>query len=360
MRMSSARRPGAQRGLAPAALGARADAHRREDHERDGDHASRSSRAARSGATGFRSMPVPSSSPACCGEARADVDPPAVVLGAARRGAHPEVQRGRAAEAPRQARERVVQRGGAERPLVLEAHRRAPRGDQQLVGRGGRVRREDDGLVVDRDDALAEADLLLHEVGEQVAAHRASSRTRRSARARGRSRTGTKSSATSCACVCGCEAPAGAPVVDEQVHAGGAVRGVVGHAPAPHRHRELELGGVQLGERADRRAASRRSPRGGRARPRRRRGPRAPRAAGRVASGLSAGKRFGHDAHRPAGRVGRGLVRAQRVELRRRAVLVALEERVALGVDRRVGGRRLQARSPGARRARRRRSSCAR
>ena len=50
-----------------------------------------------------------------------------------------------------------------------------------------------------------------------------------------------------------------------------------------------------------------------------------------------------HDAHRPARRVGRAAVRAHRVDLGRRAVLVALGERVGRGVDRR---RRVGASSP--------------
>ena len=61
----------------------------------------------------------------------------------------------------------------AGRPVVLEARARAPRGEHQLERQLGRPRREQHRLVVDRDDALAQPDLLLHVVAEQVAAHRA-------------------------------------------------------------------------------------------------------------------------------------------------------------------------------------------
>ena len=58
------------------------------------------------------------------GEARHDVDPPAEVVGAARRGAHPQVQRRRGAEAAPQAPQRVVQqrrRRSARRPRSAPA-----------------------------------------------------------------------------------------------------------------------------------------------------------------------------------------------------------------------------------------------
>ena len=58
-------------------------------------------------------------------------------------------------------------------PVVLEARARAARREQQVERHARGVRRHQHGLVVDRDDPLAPADLLLHEVGEQVAAHRA-------------------------------------------------------------------------------------------------------------------------------------------------------------------------------------------
>ena len=84
---------------------------------------SRSSAAARSGVTRRRCTPLPSSSPAMLLEARHDVDPPAEVLGAARRGADPEVQRRALAEAAREPAQRVVQQRRAGRPVVLEAQR---------------------------------------------------------------------------------------------------------------------------------------------------------------------------------------------------------------------------------------------
>ena len=60
------------------------------------------------------------------------------------------------------------------RAVVLEARPRRGAGASMQLERHARgVGRHQHGLVVDRDDPLAPADLLLHEVGEQVAAHRA-------------------------------------------------------------------------------------------------------------------------------------------------------------------------------------------
>ena len=133
----------------------------------------RSSCAATSGATTQRFTPVPSSRPARWVEPRQDVDPPAERVGAARRGADPEVQRRRGAEPPAQAQQRVVQERGAGRAVVLEARLRAPRHEHQLEREARRVGGHQHRLVVDRDDAVAHPHLLLHEVAEQVAAHRA-------------------------------------------------------------------------------------------------------------------------------------------------------------------------------------------
>ena len=57
-------------------------------------------------------------------QARHDVDPPAEVLGVARRGAHPQVQRRAGAEPAREAPQPVVQQRGAGRAVVLEARPR--------------------------------------------------------------------------------------------------------------------------------------------------------------------------------------------------------------------------------------------
>ena len=80
---------------------------------------------------------------------------------------------GEASEPAAQAQQRVVQQRRAERPVVLEARPRAARHEHQLERQRAAVRREQHRLVVDRHDALALADLLLHVVAEQVAAHRA-------------------------------------------------------------------------------------------------------------------------------------------------------------------------------------------
>ena len=61
------------------------------------------------------------------------------------------------AEAPPEAPQRVVQQRRAGRAVVLEAGPRPPRREHQLVGQPRRVRRQQDGLVVDRDDPLAAA-----------------------------------------------------------------------------------------------------------------------------------------------------------------------------------------------------------
>ena len=58
-----------------------------------------------------------------------------------------------------------------------------------------------------------------------------------------------------------------------------------------------------------------------------------------------------HDAHAPAGRVGRAAVGPHGVDLGRRAVLVAREERVLLGVDRRLAARGRSGRRGGRARA---------
>ena len=123
-------------------------------------------------ATMQRFTPVPSSRPARCVSARQDLDPPAEVVGAARGGADPQVQRRAGAEPDLQAPQRVVQQRGAGRAVVLEARARAARREHELERDARGVGRHQHGLVVDRDDPLAPADLLLHEVGEQVAAHR--------------------------------------------------------------------------------------------------------------------------------------------------------------------------------------------
>ena len=126
-----------------------------------------------SGETTLRSTPVPSSRPGGWVEAREDVDLPAEVLGAARRGADPEVQRRRA---PKRAAGGAARRAAARR----RAGRRPRSGPRRGAARAaaGRARARRTGASSTASSSIAtmrsrRPHLLLHEVGEQVAAHRA-------------------------------------------------------------------------------------------------------------------------------------------------------------------------------------------
>ncbi len=129
-----------------------------------------------------------------------------------------------------------------------------------------------------------------------------------------------------------------APLVDDQLHV--SALGVDPHPLAPHLHRPGQALHRKLGKREDRlgrvhdhlvRAL------GGHRAEQVRHG-----VAGRL-RGIQRQRRIQvrHDPHGPAGRVGLAAAGAHRVQLGRRAVLVALGERVALHVDRdrrRAGG----------------------
>src|SRR3954454_20859718 len=107
------------------------------------------------------------------GQPRQDVDPPAERVGAAGRGADPQVEGRRGAEPAAQPQQRVVEQRGPGRAVVLVAGAR-PAGDQHELERQPRgVGGEQDRLVVDRHHAVAHPHLLLQQVAEQVAAHRA-------------------------------------------------------------------------------------------------------------------------------------------------------------------------------------------
>ena len=69
--------------------------------------------------------------------------------------------------------EPVVQQRRAGGAVVLEARARAARREHQLERQPRGVRRDQHGLLVDRDDPLAPAHLLGDEVAEQALAHRA-------------------------------------------------------------------------------------------------------------------------------------------------------------------------------------------
>ena len=117
--------------------------------------------------------PVPSSRPASCvsrGTMSMRQQKRSASRGAVR------IQRFSGGLAPKrraQARQRVVQERRAGRAVVLEALAAPSRREHERVLVARRVRARQHGLVVDRDDAVAAADLLLDEVLEQVAAHRA-------------------------------------------------------------------------------------------------------------------------------------------------------------------------------------------
>ena len=113
-------------------------------------------------------------------------------------------------------------------------------------GSARRVGRHQHRLVVDRDDPVAHPHLLLHEVAEQVAAHRPrrvgaealalAGDRRRDERQRVELRVRVRE-----------RGAALAALVDEQVHAGGV--GVGAHALAPARDRGGDLLGGEVGER---------------------------------------------------------------------------------------------------------------
>ena len=126
------------------------------------------------------------------------------------------------------------------RALVLEARARPARGEHELVGQPRRVRGHQHRLVVDRHDPLAPADLLLHEVAEQVAAHRAHG-VGAEALALAGDRGGDEVQRVELRVGVRERGAALAALVDEQVHAGGAGAGVDAHplAPALHRVRQL-------------------------------------------------------------------------------------------------------------------------
>jgi hypothetical protein len=248
--------------------------------------------------------------------------------------------------APREAAERVVQEGGAGRAVVVEACPGAPWREHELVGKARAVGDHQHGLVVDRDDALVELDLLLDEVLEQVPAHRPL-RVGAEALALARDGGGDEVERVDLRVGVGQRGAGLAALVDDHVDVGG-VRGVCAHALAPDADGGAHLVDLELGERVDRLrrvdddlvAAPRRRGREQVALGERRR---------RLALLVERRVEVRHDAHGPARRVRAVAVRAQREHLGRRAVLVALEEGVGLGVDRRARlGAQAAARARGA------------
>ncbi len=301
----------------------------------------------------FRLTPVPSSSPARWVSLGNDVDSPAEVLRAPRRRSHPEVERRAGPQPARQPAERLVDHRRAGGPLILEARPRHARRDQQLVGGAGAVGGHQHHLLVDGHDPLAGADLLLHEIGQQVAAHRPRGVGAEALALAGEGR-GHEVERVELRVAVGKRGPRVLALVDDQVHAGRV--GVNAHALAPHLDGPCHLLHGQLGQRHHGvrgvddhlvRAERRRRPE-------------------QVAGGIGAGAGLGtlglvragrgqrrvevrHHAHRPTRGVGSAAVRAQRVDLGRRAVLVAFRKRVRSRIQCRRGRHgELTAGAPGA------------
>ena len=240
---------------------------------------------------------------------------------------------GELAEPAPQPRERVVQERGAERPVVLEPRARAARGEHELEREPRRVRRHQDRLAVDRDDPLAPPDLLLHEVAEEVAAHRPR-RVRAEALALARHGGGDEVERIELRVRVRERGAAEVALVDDHVDVGRV--GVCAHPLAPRRHRARDLVRLEVAERADGvgRVDDHLVGAGGRLR------------AEQVGDGLGlqrletggeGGELVRDGADGPAGAVGAAAVRPHGGHLGRRLVLVPGEERVALRVDR--GGR---------------------
>ncbi len=113
-------------------------------------------------------------------------------------------------------------------------------------GTAGAVGRHQHGLIVDGDDPLTPADLLLDQIGQQVAAHGAG-RICAEPLALARDRRGHEVERIQLGVGVGQRRARLAPLIDDQVHIG---RLPVGpHALAPHLHRLLHLLGLELGQR---------------------------------------------------------------------------------------------------------------
>src|SRR5689334_16818901 len=95
------------------------------------------------------------------------------MLGPAWRRAHPDVNGRRLAEARGQPPQSSMEHRRPGWPVVLETGPRPPGRDHELVGDAGGEGRDEHRLVVDGHDANPTADLLLDEVREEVAPHRA-------------------------------------------------------------------------------------------------------------------------------------------------------------------------------------------
>ena len=193
---------------------------------------------------------MPSSRPGEVRQPREDVDAPAERVGPARRGADPQVQRRRGASRRRRRSSASCSSAAPVGPSSSKRARGRRGTSMSWNGQARRVGRDQHRLVVDRDDAIAHPHLLLHEVGEQVAAHRArrvgaealalAGDRGRDERQRVELRVGVRE-----------RGAALAALVDEQVHAGRVGVGAHALAPAPRR-RSRPARAAQVGERGDR------------------------------------------------------------------------------------------------------------
>ena len=180
---------------------------------------------------------------------RHHLDPPAEVLGVARRRAHPHVERGQVAERRAEARAATsCSSARAERAVVREARGAGGAGhDLEVERHARRERAERHRLVVDRHDPLAPAHLLLEQVLEQVAALGAVG-VGGEALALARDRGGHERQRVELRVRVRQRRARLPALVDDHVDVGG-VR-VRAHALAPDGHRRLDLLGLELGQRA--------------------------------------------------------------------------------------------------------------
>ena len=145
----------------------------------------------------------------------------------------------------------VVQQRGAGRAVVLEARARHARREHELEGQPRAVGGHEDGVVVDGDDAVAQLDLLLDEVLQQVAAHRAL-RVGAEALALAGHDGGDEVQRVDLRVRVRQRRAGLAALVDDDVHVRRAVLGVRAHPLAPDVERVGDLADLEVGQRDDR------------------------------------------------------------------------------------------------------------
>ena len=167
------------------------------------------------------------------------------MLGAARGGAHPEVHGGCGAEAVLELQQPLVEKRCAGLRLG-EARLVAARHELQLVRGTRREWRQQDRIVVDGDDPLPAADLLLEHVAQEAAPHRAGV-VRGEALPLARDQGGHEVERVELRVGVLERRARGRPLVHHHVHAGGI--GVRPRARPPARDGALELRRVELRDR---------------------------------------------------------------------------------------------------------------